>query len=402
MSSVSGEQNPFRPMRKTVAVSVNPRPAGGTLRRSFECSVPNLIADVQLEGRLFHPFEIADAEAALLHLKHTGKFGGSLEGVLLRTEAVSSSKIEGIRSGARNLARAAAGAESDATTEEVANNLTAVLNAVKNPPRFSLDWICDIHSQIMPNESFAGKPRTDHIFVGRGDIATADYVAPPADMVPGLLEDLLGFLQRDDIDPITKIAVGHSQFECIHPFADGNGRTGRVISLSLLTHSGFPPVPMSAGMLAETERYYKSFRDYAQGDPALSVRMHASAITAAAVTLTEIWMRQTDIASNWNDKLHTGRIGRHQAAALRWIADNPAFTVAGLAEAIGSTHRTAERIVQNLKSQEIATQSPAKMSRDSDKTGRSKQIWEIPEILDLSEEVEATTKRQMLNQQQRL
>ena len=400
MSSVSGEQNPFRPMRKTVAVSVNPRPAGGTLRRSFECSVPNLIADVRLKDRLFHAIEIADAEAALLHLKHTGKFGGSLEGVLLRTEAVSSSKIEGIRSGAKNLARAAAGAESDATTEEVVNNLAAVLDALKNPPRFSLDWICDIHSQIMPNESFAGKLRTDHIFVGRGDIATADYVAPPAELVPGLLEDLLGFLQRDDIDPITKIAVGHSQFECIHPFADGNGRTGRVISLSLLTHSGFPPVPMSAGMLAETERYYKSFRDYAQGDPALSVRMHASAITAAAVTLTEIWMRQTDIASSWNDKLHSGRIGRYQAAALRWIADNPAFTVAGLAEAIGSTHRTAERIVQNLKNQEIATQSPAKTTRTNGEAGRSKQIWEIPEILDLSEEVEETVSRQMFSQLQ--
>lgn len=80
-------------------------------------------------------------------------------------------------------------------------------------------------------------------------------------MVSDLLEDLLGFLQRDYICPITKIAVGHSQFECIHPFADGNGRTGRAMSLSLLTHSGFPPVPMSAGMLAATERYYKTGRN---------------------------------------------------------------------------------------------------------------------------------------------
>ena len=96
-------------MRQISATSFQPRPAGGTLRRSFECSVPNLIADVRLEGRPFHPIEIANAEAALLHLKHTGKFGGSLEGVLLRTEAVSSSKIEGIRSGAKKLARTAAG-----------------------------------------------------------------------------------------------------------------------------------------------------------------------------------------------------------------------------------------------------------------------------------------------------
>lgn len=402
MSSAAGERSPFRPVRQIAATSVQPRPAGGTLRRSFECSVPNRIADIRLEGRPFHPIEIANAEAALGHLKHTGKFGGSLEGVLLRTEAVSSSKIEGIRSGASNLARAAAGAESDATTEEVANNLAAVLDAVKNPPRFTSEWICDIHSRIMPDEPFAGKLRTDHVFVGRGDIATADYVAPPPEMVPDLLEDLLRFLQREDICPITKIAVGHSQFECIHPFADGNGRTGRAISLSLLTHSGFPPVPMSAGMLAATERYYKSFRDYAQGNPALSVWMHASAITAAAVTLTEIWMRQTDIAESWNEKLFTGRVGRHQAAALRWIADNPAFTIASLAEAIGSTYRTAERIVQNLKTHHIATPSPAKTARNSEQTGRSKQIWEIPEILELSETTEETTKRQMLNQQQGL
>ena len=131
MSSAAGERSSFMPVRQISATSVHPRPAGGTLRRSFECSVPNRIADVRLEGRPFHPIEIANAEAALLHLKHTGKFGGSLEGVLLRTDEVSSSKIEGIRSGAKKLARTAAGAESDATTEEVANNLAAVLATVK-------------------------------------------------------------------------------------------------------------------------------------------------------------------------------------------------------------------------------------------------------------------------------
>ncbi len=49
------------------------------------------------------------------------------------------------------------------------------------------------------------------------------------DDIPELMEDLMGFIARGDVDPITAAAVAHAQFETIHPFADGNGRSGRVI-----------------------------------------------------------------------------------------------------------------------------------------------------------------------------
>jgi Fic family protein len=56
----------------------------------------------------------------------------------------------------------------------------------------------------------------------------ADFVPPHHDRVPALMDDLVRFMRRTDLPLLAQTAVAHAHFETIHPFPDGNGRTGRV------------------------------------------------------------------------------------------------------------------------------------------------------------------------------
>jgi Fic family protein len=79
-----------------------------------------------------------------------------------------------------------------------------------------------------------------------------------------LLSDLTVFMNSaEDLDPLVRLAVGHYQFEAIHPFADGNGRTGRVLNLLHLVEYGLLDVPvlyLSRFILDNRQQYYKGLR----------------------------------------------------------------------------------------------------------------------------------------------
>ena len=73
------------------------------------------------------------------------------------------------------------------------------------------------------------------------------------------MDDLVAFLGRLDIPVLAHVAIAHAQFETIHPFPDGNGRTGRAIVQAMLRHSRVTTnitVPVSAGLLHDAEGYY--------------------------------------------------------------------------------------------------------------------------------------------------
>jgi len=72
-----------------------------------------------------------------------------------------------------------------------------------------------------------------------------------ADRVPDAMRDLLQFARRDDLPVIPQVAILHAQFETIHPFPDGNGRTGRALMHAALRAKGVTrhvSVPISAGL----------------------------------------------------------------------------------------------------------------------------------------------------------
>lgn len=90
--------------------------------------------------------------------------------------------------------------------------------------------------------------------------------APPegADLIRDKLSDWERFVHADDdLDPLVRMAVGHYQFEAIHPFHDGNGRTGRVINILMLIEAGLlndPILYLSRAIIARKNDYYRLLR----------------------------------------------------------------------------------------------------------------------------------------------
>lgn len=89
------------------------------------------------------------------------------------------------------------------------------------------------------------------------------YTPPRGNQVPEKkLQNLIEFINNDvdyHIDPLIKMAIGHFQFEAIHPFRDGNGRTGRIFNIHYLTKSGlldFPILFLSRYIIDHKDDYY--------------------------------------------------------------------------------------------------------------------------------------------------
>ncbi len=180
---------------------------------------------------------------------------------LLRAEAVASSNIEGLRMNVRRLARSEAaqrdGLEvSDATARAVLGNIRALdeaLELASDPTRaVSVEDLTTIHRALLSGtreEPWAGVVRTEQNWIGGVNPCAAAFVPPPAEHVEDLLRDLAAYISGDEHPALLQAALAHAQFETIHPFADGNGRTGRAVIQLVLRRRGvatrvIPPVSL--------------------------------------------------------------------------------------------------------------------------------------------------------------
>ncbi len=124
---------------------------------------------------------------------------------------------------------------------------------------YSLDSLCQAHKLLMtdliPN---AGKLRTTSVGMVKGSETV--HVAPPAEMVKPLMNDLLKYAKNDNDLILIKSCVFHYEFEFIHPFTDGNGRMGRLWQTVLL-HQQYPVfdyLPIEKLIKDRQQEYYNT------------------------------------------------------------------------------------------------------------------------------------------------
>lgn len=180
---------------------------------------------------------------------------------LARREAVQSSQIEGTRTQLHELLEYEAtqsrdGLPPDATvTERYVQALDLGLGRVREiGTRSALDsrLVKGMHALLMqdaPAHVRAGEYRNTQVWIGSGRIEDAVFVPAPPDRIAECMDDLeqsmLQYSSREDepwrIPVVAQIAIAHAQFETIHPFADGNGRTGRLLMPLILAAEGYPP-----------------------------------------------------------------------------------------------------------------------------------------------------------------
>ncbi len=165
-------------------------------------------------------------------------------------EAIASSQIEGTQAELQQLLLfEAAEIPSEPTSDlkEVSNYAKALTYAVSQPPDrdVSVSLIREIHQILLEgargHDRGAGVLRPGQVYIGSpgAGISAARFVPPPADVLPGLMNDLESFMnQESSLPPLIRLALAHYQFETIHPFSDGNGRVGRLLIPLLLVRWG--------------------------------------------------------------------------------------------------------------------------------------------------------------------
>jgi Fic family protein len=137
------------------------------------------------------------------------------------------------------------------------------------------------------DQGTAGQYRTIRVRVG-------SYVAPPPDRVRPMMTELLEWWNKDEpLSPILSSAIVHHRFETIHPFADGNGRTGRMLSLWELYRRGFDNhhiFSIDEFYWEDRPRYYAALEQVEQDAGALTSWLEYSA-DGLRLTLERVWSR---------------------------------------------------------------------------------------------------------------
>jgi Fic family protein len=288
-------------------------------RRScdYEAYVPDLLTERTFLFSAETAADVADAERAITTLDRQAAAlldTEALARILVRAESVASSRIEGLEVGARRLLRAEAAIElgepsSDVTAAEVLANINAMATAIRSispGDPITMDDLLGFHRHLLTGtrlEAHPGLIRSEQNWIGGSSYnpCSAAFVPPPPELVRDLLEDLCAFCNSDAMPAVAQAAIAHAQFETIHPFADGNGRTGRALIHLVLRSRGLatrvlPPVSLVLATWSD---------DYVDGLAA--TRYRGSASSAAA----------RDGADRWT--------GRFAAACSRAVADASSF-----------------------------------------------------------------------------
>lgn len=302
--------------RNWVPSASYPFPAGhGMRQRSYQAAVPLHISNqpVTLDGAITQAAELATQELARLDAE-LGSSLVSFEPLLLRSEAASSSQIENLTASSRAIFSAEAGLKTGPNAKLIVANTRALRASVGLDHPAGVTEIKAMHAALMADQNLhvAGEFRQEAVWIGtRSDTPVgAEFVAPHYSRIADLMDDLVMFMRRTDVAPLISVALAHGQFEMIHPFTDGNGRTGRALVQAMLRERRVLRnvlVPVSAGLLADVGGYHQALGLYRKGQPNQIVRLFADASMRAVSNTRELKGELDGILAVWKDKLKVRR-----------------------------------------------------------------------------------------------
>ena len=273
-----------------------------------------------------------------------------LPALLLRSESSSSSQIERLTSSVRNVALAELSGKAPSNALLIAGNVAAMREALRQSGNVSIDSICAIRSVLMQQNDETDGLRGEQVWIGGTPYSPhgAAFVPPHASRVRECLDDLIAFGTRDDIPPIAKAAIFHAKFETIHPFPDGNGRTGRALLHRMLAADEVllhTMLPVSAGLLHDVERYMSALDAYHSGSIEPIIECLVDALELAVVLGARVAADVDKVLAAWGqantDRAHAAS---HRLPAL--LVTQPVVDVAYVAEHLGISSRAARSLVE--------------------------------------------------------
>lgn len=351
--------------------------------QSVDATIPPLIRELDYMPPL--PVML-DAERALVAVAQADTdadgHSAALSRFMVRSESAASSKIERINASARDYAKALAGSKSNSSaTSMVAASaaLHELITRVGETGRFDLESLQSAHRSLMvddPDEAaYAGRLRDLQNWIGGSDHSPrgALHVPPAPGRVEELMDDLIAYLNRDDVPVITQAAIGHAQFESIHAFTDGNGRIGRALVAAVLRRRGVTRnavIPLASGLLARRDDYFAALGLYRQGDPAPLIRLFAQSARAAAECARDTIARLKAMPEEWAAELRP-RTGSAAAVLIQAFYDHPVMRADDI-DAVASSTTAAYRAIDHL----------VEAGFIEEVTGRKKnRVWAASEVM---------------------
>jgi Fic family protein len=298
--------------------------------------------------------------------------------VLLRSESAASSLIENLTASARAIAEAELGVTGRRNADEIVANTNAMKAAIALSDRIDADAILTMHRALMEHTEpdIAGRWRTQQVWVGGGNLGphNALFVPPYHTRVKPAIDDLVRFVTRDDLPALAQAAIAHAQFETIHPFLDGNGRTGRALLHAMLRAKALSrnvTVPVSAGLLANTQSYFDALTTYRDGEPSAIVLKVAQASFAAIANGRQLVDELRDIRRDWDHRV----TARRDSSAWR-VADlllrHPVINSTLLSRELSISANNVPRYIQPLENADVLVEFTDR---------KRNRAWRSPEIL---------------------
>lgn len=396
---VSTIKSPFGHYEKR-AWPANPGAPGGRRNRrggSYNVFVPHPIANHEFTIGSDAASALGAAVRGLERLSGTSPGTASLEVLahrLLRSESAASSRIEGRDLSQRRLARAefleAGGAGIDNRSAEVLGNLRAMSRAIElgaSAGEIDIAAILGIHETLLrptSDRDIAGVLRSRQNWIGGNDYSPldADFVPPPPDRVAPLLDDLCGFIGRDDLPPVAQAAIAHAQFENIHPFADGNGRVGRALVYAILRRrdeiSAFVP-PMSLVMAGRMKTYIAAIGAFRSGSVDPICQFFGDVTAEAARRAGELADAIDALEAQWIERLGNPRRDAAVRIIARELPARPVLDIAAARKFTGRSHVAVGAAINQLAGAGIL------VPLNDRKWGRA---WECKELIELVVEFE--------------
>jgi Fic family protein len=238
----------------------------------------------------------------------------------------------------------------------------------------------------------AGKTRESRGWIGGNPYnpCGAAYVPPPEDRVDDLLADLCRSCSDDRFSPLVQAAIAHAQFETIHPFDDGNGRTGRALVQVLFKRRGLAPAfvpPISLVLAAQKERYVNGLVAYRDDDFTGWLEMFAVAAARSARLADRYLGRVADLQDSWRSRLREKEDLRSDAAAWGLIDVLPGYPIVTVAVAGAAMEANEARRARSAVQVAIAQLESAGILLPISASKRNR-AWEADGLLDLVTELE--------------
>lgn len=235
-----------------------------------------------------------------------------------------------------------------------------------------------MHAALMAHDRRhePGQWRRQQVWIGGSSYGPheADFVPVHHAGIADAIADLVAFMERVDLPALPQAALAHAQFETIHPFTDGNGRTGRALVHALLRAKGLcrsVTLPVSAGLLADTQAYFAALNAYRQGDPAAIVRLMAEASLTAIANGRQLVADLAEIRGRW------GGVVRARRDAVVWrLADlltrQPIVDAPAAQRALDATSANVHRAIRQLVDAGVLVEISGK---------KRARLWQASEVL---------------------